>query len=206
VVDRADVISPAAEQRLENVLASYEQETGHQIVVHTTPSLEGLEIEQYAIAVADAWKIGHRGLDNGVILTVAPSEQKFRISVGYGLEGAIPDYVASQIGQSRLVPAFRRGDLEGGILAGVEAIAAAARGELVDAPRARGGDTRAPRGVSHLFWLILLLLVFMGPRGLLLLPFLGGHYGRGGGGFGGGGGGFGGGGGGFGGGGSSGSW
>jgi uncharacterized protein len=215
VVDRADVLSPATQQQLESRLAAYERETSHQIVVHTTPSLEGLTIEQYSIRVAEAWKAGHKGLDNGLILTVAPDERKVRIEVGYGLEGVVPDAVASRIIRETILPAFRRGDLEAGILAGVDRLERAAAGEAIPAER-RPARRRPVSGGGASVWLWILILLAFGLRGLFFAPFLGGmgrragymgprHRGGFGGGFGGGGG-FSGGGGGFGGGGASGGW
>jgi len=161
--------------------------------------------------IAEAWKAGHKGLDNGVILTIAPNEKKLRIEVGYGLEGVIPDAVANRIIQAVMLPEIRAGRMTAAIGQGVAHLMSAASGEPAP-PRPRrerrgGGDSLAP-----LIWLILLVL-FFGSRGLLFLPFLGGarragiggmRGGFGGGGFGGGG--FGGGGGGFGGGGASGGW
>ncbi|MFQ5697888.1 MAG: TPM domain-containing protein [Myxococcota bacterium] len=213
IVDLADVIRPATEASLTAKLASYERATGHQIVVLTTPSLGGLEIEEYAIRVAEAWRIGRKDLDDGAILVVAPRDHRVRIEVGYGLEGVIPDLTAHRILQDRVLPAFRSGDVEGGIVAGVEAIARAASGEVLAPPPRRGPSGRSGARRSSplsLLWLGLLFLL-VGPRMLFFLPFLGGGLLRGGrGGFGGGGGGFGGGfgggGGGFGGGGASGSW
>jgi uncharacterized protein len=161
-----------------------------------------LPIEDYSIRVAEAWKVGHRGLDNGVILTVAPNERRTRIEVGYGLEGVIPDAIASRIIQEFVLPAFRAGRYEQGILSGVDQILVAARGEEVQVPKTvRRGRGRASRSQpSLLVWLLVLML--FGWRGFFFLPFLGGPRGYRGG-FGGG---FGGGGGGFGGGGASGGW
>ena len=89
--------------------------TGHQIVVHVTPSLEGMPIEDYSMQVAEAWRIGQKGLDNGVILTVAPNERELRIEVGYGLEGVLPDAITARIIREQITPAFREGDMDGGV-------------------------------------------------------------------------------------------
>ncbi len=78
-MDRAQVLSAQTRQRLEQGLARFERDTSHQIVVHTTPSLEGLAIADYSKAIAEEWKVGHKGLDNGVVLTIAPSERKVHI-------------------------------------------------------------------------------------------------------------------------------
>jgi uncharacterized protein len=209
-MDRAELLDPRTEAELAQRLLRYEEESGHQVVVHTTPSLEGLPIEDYSMEIAEAWKVGHAGLDNGVILTVAPSERKVRIEVGYGLEGVIPDAIARRIIGDVIVPAFREGGMVGGILEGTQAILDAASGEFAPPrPRSSRGSRGGGSGTgSVLFWLVILFLAF-GSRGWFFLPFvLGGHRPRSGGGFGGGfgGGGFGGGGGGFGGGGASGSW
>lgn len=213
VVDRAGVLAADTRARLAQQLLSYEQEHGHQIVVHTTPSLEDMEIEDYSIRIAEAWKIGHKGLDNGVILTVAPGERKVRIEVGYGLEGVLPDAIAHRIVQERILPAFRAGELERGVVDGTRAIMDVARGEKLPVPAA-AQRSRGRRGqeISPLVWLVIVFMVF-GSRGLFFWPLLGGprrrgRHGHGGswGGSGWGGGGFGGGGGGFGGGGASGGW
>lgn len=194
-------------------LRDYEAKRGHQIVVHTTPSLEDLPISDYSIRIAEAWKVGHKGLDNGVILTIAPTERKLRLEVGYGLEGVIPDAIAKRIIEEVMLPEIRAGGMESGIELGVAHIMAAASGEPAP-PRPRSRSRRRSSGLSPLVYLVLLVATF-GLRGFFFLPFLGGmgrgSYRMGGGGFGGGrggfgGGGFGGGGGGFGGGGASGGW
>jgi uncharacterized protein len=121
-MDRANLLSPGVRESLERSLSQYESQTGHQIVVHTTPSLEGLAIEDYSIQIAEAWKVGQKGLDNGVILTVAPNEHKLRIEVGYGLEGVLPDAIAARIIRDEITPRFRSSQMEAGIVAGVRAI------------------------------------------------------------------------------------
>lgn len=188
-------------------LRDYEAKRGHQIVVHTTPSLEDLPIEDYSIRIAEAWKVGHKGLDNGVIVTVAPAERKLRLEVGYGLEGVIPDVVAKRIIEEVMLPEIRAGRMESAIELGVAHVMAAASGEPAP-PRPRSRSRGRGSGLSPLAYLILLVFIF-GIRGFFFLPFLGGmgrggYRSGGGGGFGGGG--FSGGGGGFGGGGASGGW
>lgn len=207
VIDRAGLLSGGDRSALVEKLLAYETERGHQVVVHITPSLEGLEIEEYSIQLAEEWKVGHKGLDNGVILTIAPNERKLRIEVGYGLEGVIPDAVAKRIIEEVITPEFKAGDFRTGIFLGVQHILAAASGEPAPPrPRSRPRGSRTSSGLGHLVWLLVLSTVLLSRGGWLFLPFLlgGGRGGFGGGGFGGGG--FGGGGGGFGGGGASGGW
>ena len=204
-------------------LARFEQETGHQIAVLTVARLEGEDMEGFSIKVAETWKIGKKGFDNGVILLIARDDRKLRIEVGYGLEGVLPDALASRIIREVVVPRFRASDYAGGIEAGVEAIQKTIRGENIpETARPRTGS-KNNLFFSTLFILFLpLLMVFMmvleGRRHARRAGFWSGRgrrpaywdSGFGGGGSGGeggfGGGGFSGGGGGFGGGGASGSW
>jgi len=208
VNDRAGLLAPATRAKLEQYLRQFEVSDSTQISLLTIPSLEGEALEEYALKVAEAWGLGQKGKDNGALLLVAKAERKVRIEVGYGLEGRLTDLLAGRIIDNEIVPHFRLGDFDGGVIAGINGMVQAVRGEYQGTGQRRHKKQRSP-------WGILPLLLFFGP-GLLLMGggrrFRGRHYRRGGfwiggGGFGGGGGGFGGfGGGGFGGGGSSGSW
>jgi len=131
VNDRAQVLSAAQADALERKLAAFEQETTHQIAVLTVPSLEGDPIEDFAIRVVDAWKLGREDADNGILVLVAPNDRQVRIEVGRGLEGVVPDAIASRIIRNQMIPRFQAGDVAGGIEAGVDAVAAAAKGEVV---------------------------------------------------------------------------
>jgi len=204
--DYAQLLDDHQRAQLEYVLQRYEAQTTNQVVLLTVPTLQGQDIEGFSMRVAEAWRIGQKGKDNGVILLVAPKERQVRIEVGYGLEGTLTDAESSQIIRHLVVPAFRRGDYFGGISGGLQAIIKATEGEF-QAPKAA-----SPPMASHALLLLLLFIILAFSRtGRFML--LGGMLGRGmfggrmgGGGFGGGLGGFGGGGGGFGGGGASGRW
>jgi uncharacterized protein len=224
VNDLARVLPPESRQRLELRLAAYEQKTGHQLVVLTVPSLAGDPVEDFTLRVVEAWKLGRKDRDDGVLLLVAVQDRKIRIEVGYGLEGELPDVLAGRIIHDIMTPAFRRGDLTQGITAAVEAIMAATggEGELRLPEPSSTARQRQGSGLAPYLLLGLVVLLFLGGgrgRGGGLGSFAAGmalgslgrggrRGGFGGGGFGGGGGGggFGGGGGGFGGGGASGSW
>jgi uncharacterized protein len=211
VNDRANLLSAGERARLERTLADFEARTTTQIAVLTVPSLEGDEIGSFGLRVAEAWKTGQKGKDNGAILIVAAGDRKVRIEVGYGLEGALTDVESSRIIRGVIAPAFRRGDYGGGIEAAVRAMIQATQGEFTAPPGS--GAARRTSIPSLLFTVLMVIVLLTSRMGGLFWPALfatslmGRRGGRGGfGGFGGGSGGFSGGGGGFGGGGASGSW
>jgi uncharacterized protein len=129
VNDLAGILPADRAQRLEERLAAFEKETGHQIAVLTIPSLEGDALEDFSIRVAESWKIGKKGFDNGAILLIVRDDRKLRIEVGYGLEGVLPDAIASRIIREVIVPRFRENDYAGGIEAGANAILQVTKGE-----------------------------------------------------------------------------
>lgn len=229
VVDNANILSPATEQQLTAKLQTLEQQTTRQVVVVTLPSLQGYEIEEYGYQLGRTWKIGQKGEDNGALLIVAPNERKVRIEVGYGLEPVLTDALSSVILQQQVLPRFRDGDMEGGVVAGAEALIQqlALPDEQAKArvAQAAAAPARAEPGLPPFAVLFILFFIFMMLRGMFggrrgrrglggALPWIilagmgsgGGHRGGWGGGSFGGGGGFSGGGGSFGGGGSSGGW
>jgi len=122
VVDDAQILSPAAEARLTQELAALEQQTGHQLVVATLPDLQGYEIEDYGYQLLRTWGIGRKGEDDGAILIVAPNQRKVRIEVGYGLEPVLTDALSSLIIQRAILPAFKAGQMEKGVVDGTEAV------------------------------------------------------------------------------------
>ena len=135
VVDEAKILSAAAKQNISQMSEQHEKATGNQVVVLTMPSLEGESIEGYATRVFDAWKLGQKGKDNGVLVIVAPNDRKMRIEVGYGLEGTLTDAGASRIIREAMTPQFKSGNYEAGIQNGVAAIVEALEGQ---------GDWNAP--------------------------------------------------------------
>jgi uncharacterized protein len=144
VTDLADVLPPADEARLEAALVGFERETSHQIAVLVLPSLGGEPIEPFTLRVAEQAQLGQRGLDNGILLVLSVEDRRARIEVGYGLEGVVPDAVAKRVLEDAIFPRLRAGDFAGGVEAGVQALQAAARGEVVPEaarPRARGGGS-----------------------------------------------------------------
>lgn len=129
VNDYAGLLSSAAKGQLETRLALFEQETSNQIVVAIFSSLEEEALEDFTIRLAERWKIGQQGKDNGVILAIFKEDRAVRIEVGYGLEGVLPDATAYSIIHNEIAPRFRAGNFDDGIIAAVEAIIAATKGE-----------------------------------------------------------------------------
>jgi len=109
VTDKAGLLSPQTKMQLEGVLRQYEQKTSNQIVIVTFPSLEEESLGDFSIRLAEAWKVGQKGRDNGVIFLIFKEDRKMRIEVGYGLEGVLPDALAGQIIQQRVAPLFSPG-------------------------------------------------------------------------------------------------
>lgn len=225
VVDLAGIVDTTVENRLNGYLQELEQKTTAQFVILTINSLEGASIEDVAINIAhDKWKLGSKEQDNGLLLLISVKDKKYRIEVGYGLEGILPDSLVGSIGRKFIIPFFRKGDYSGGIyaasLAMANQIATDAGIKITGMPqverRARPTAKDQPASLAGTIMTIVVLLIMLGlfiknPRlflFFLLASSMGGRRGYGGGGFGGGGfGSFGGGGGGgFGGGGATGGW
>lgn len=213
VNDNAGLLSAQARASLEAKLQAHEEATGQQFVLLTIPSLEGEPIENYSIEVVEEWKLGREKEDDGLLLLVSAGDRKMRIEVGYGLEGVIPDALASRVIREVLAPAFRAGNFGGGIEQAFEVLMAVGRGDNPLPPKRRQNH---PPPFTFFVVVFVLFLIFSrfvggGPRrrggGFFIGGYPGGGFGGGGfGGGGGGGGGFSGGGGGFGGGGASGDW
>lgn len=147
VIDQTGTLAPADAAALTAKLAALEAEKGSQIAVLIVASTEPETIEQYGIRVAEAWKLGREGVDDGAILIVAKDDRKLRIEVGYGLEGALPDAIAKRIVREDIAPQFRSGDYAGGINAGIDRMIAVVNGEALPAPkpgRGASGSSKHP--------------------------------------------------------------
>ena len=221
--DYAGVLSADERARLEDTLRARERESSNQIVVAMFRSLQGESLEDYSIRLAQAWRVGQKSLDNGVVFLVFIDDRKMRLEVGYGLESKLTDALSSQILRQVVAPRFREGKIAAGIAAGLDAIEQAIAGTYKAAPPGKPARAQGWNPMQ-----LILLLIVVGGIFSIVVPalysshvrrqgwtggsrgwggpniFTGGSWGGGGGG--GGGGDFGGGGGGFGGGGASGDW
>ncbi len=129
VNDYANILDSTTKENLEAMLLKFEKETSNQLVIATFNSLEGQVLEDFSIKLAQKWKIGTKKHDNGVILLVFKNDRQVRIEVGYGLEGALPDIISSQIIRHEIVPSFKEGNYNKGITDGITAIINATKGE-----------------------------------------------------------------------------
>jgi uncharacterized protein len=159
VNDYAGLLDTGTVRRLESQLADLEHSDSTQIVVLTIPSLEGQSAEAFSLRVAEQGRIGQKGLDNGALLFVARQERKVRIEVGYGLEGKLTDLAAGRIIRNIIVPHFKMGRFDQGLVEGVTAMIGTVRGEY-NAPE----NAQRPAGSHHptspgLLGLVVLLFV-----------------------------------------------
>lgn len=161
VNDYAGMMSDGVRAQLENTLRDFEQTDSTQIVILTIPSLEDETLEEFSMKVAESWKIGQQGRDNGIILLVARQERRVRIEVGRGLEGRMTDLMAGRIIDLVIAPHFRRGDFDGGFVAGVNALIDGVRGEYRSPDkRNRPAKDRIPQLTSLLIYGFILLAIF----------------------------------------------
>lgn len=135
VTDLTSTLSAEQQARIEQELAAFEARKGSQIAVLIVPTTQPETIEQYALRVAEAWKLGRKGVDDGALLLVAKDDRALRIEVGYGLEGVIPDAVAKRVISEIITPYFKQGDFYGGIQAGVTRLVRLVDGEPLPPPR-----------------------------------------------------------------------
>jgi uncharacterized protein len=168
VVDEAGVLSPADNASLAASLADLEAKTTDQLVVVTLKSLQGTAIEDYGYQLGRRWQIGQKGTNSGALLIVVPSAREVRIEVGYGLEGTLTDAATKIIIETTILPAFRTGDLAGGIKGGVAQISLLLRGDAAASGQSgarQNGMAQAPAGIP--MWLI--ITIALGVVALLIL-------------------------------------
>jgi uncharacterized protein len=214
VTDTAGFLSPQTADSLDRRLQNYEQQTGHQVLVYIGQTTGDDPIEDWANRAFEKWKVGRKGIDDGLVLFIMAKDHRLRFEVGYGLEGQLPDALAGRVINEVIVPRIRDGDNDGAVIAGIDAVAGIISGQGLPASAQRRGGRGSPRpltlGQLILFGIIgiVLLIVFITNPSLaiwlLMSVMSGGGRSRDDGW--GGGGGFGGGGGRSGGGGASGSW
>jgi uncharacterized protein len=174
VNDLAGMLTPTQRSTLENVLTEYETRTGSQIAILLVKSTAPEAIEQYSIRVADAWKLGRKGIDDGVILLVAkdnpPALNRLRIEAGRGVQGELTDAQSKRILQDVIAPHFRQGDFYGGLTAGVSVITALLDKEAFPQPQPQQhrGEASGDSGLGlspFIFFAILIAITLLRSRG-----------------------------------------
>ena len=166
VTDAIGMLTPSQRATLDNVLKEYETRTGSQIAVLLIASTEPEAIEQYGIRVADAWKLGRKGIDDGVILIVAknnpPALRRLRIEAGRGVQGTLTDAQSKRILQDVIAPHFRQNDFYGGLAAGVSALTSLLDQEHLPAPEAAGQSTDDSSEIFGLLPFLFIALLVIG--------------------------------------------
>lgn len=162
VNDLTATLAPTQKQELEARLTQFEAKKGAQIAVLIVPTTESETIEQYGIRVAQAWKLGRKGVDDGALLLIAKDDHTLRIEVGYGLEGALNDATAKRIISEFIVPDFKRGDYYSGIMTGVTRMLAVIEGEPLPAPRARSAASGSFNDYESLLFVGFVLVMVVG--------------------------------------------
>ncbi len=176
VTDLTATLTVEQRAALESKLAAFEQKKGSQLAVLLVPSTQPETVEQYSIRVAEQWKLGRKGVDDGVLLLIAKNDRKLRIEVGHGLEGALPDAITKRIIDEYIFPPFKQGDFNGGVNAGVDRMIKVIDGEPLPPPekwRAPSGKNFTARLDDYMGWGVVLLVFFGGLLRWLFGAFLG---------------------------------
>lgn len=192
VNDYARIMNSSDRQMLENKLSQYDKLTTIQVTVMTTSSLDGMEIEEYAMKLFKEWGVGKKGKDNGVLIVVAPNERAIRIETGYGMEADLPDAICSRIIYDLAIPEFKQGDYSAGVIKAVDGIIAKLGGQNIqdreasraamqkereqraqlDAEQARVREEKAKESREKFFSALFVVFIFLLPIvGLALLFF-----------------------------------
>jgi uncharacterized protein len=175
VTDLTGTLTAQQRSALEQTLAEFEARKGAQLAVLMVPTTQPETVEQYAVRVEEAWKLGRKGVDDSVLLVIAKDDRKLHIEVGYGLEGVLPDAIAKRIIDNDIVPRFRDGDFYGGIRAGMDRVMRVVEGEKLPPPAAHGPPRG--RGVNVDWFVPLIFIAFF--AGTLLRAMFGRALGAG---------------------------
>jgi len=169
VVDINATLTAEQRRELEASLEAFEKRKGSQIAVLITGTSFPEPIESFSLRVAEAWKIGRKGVDDGIVVVVARSDQVMRIEVGYGLEGTVPDAIAKRLIEEEFIPRFREGDFYGGLRAGLDRLMRVIDGEPLPPPKQEGSGGSQSRSIETYFILFMTIVIAVG--GLLRALF-----------------------------------
>lgn len=178
VTDNAAFLSPETRAALNQKLEAYERTTGHQVIVWIGDTTGDAALEDWTIRTFEKWRIGRKGLDDGIVLFIFAKDRKIRIDVGYGLETVLPDATASEIIRNQITSRLRAGDKDGAVTAGVDAILATLSGQSQSAQptSAMTSDVAVAVGVAAFFVIVIFILIVASIRRTVLYHIPGRRY------------------------------
>lgn len=162
LTDTAGVVGPVIAKRVTAICEELARATGTEIAILTVETTAPLDDFTYALKVADAWRPSRKGVDRGLVFLVATKDRKLRILTGYGLEATLPDGLVGEISDAEILPAFRAGHIDEGILRGVEALAAriaAANGITLTGVPPPSPGARAPSPIIFVLAVLLAMIL-----------------------------------------------
>ena len=168
VTDLTGTLSAQQSQALEQTLAEFEKKKGAQLAVLMVPTTQPETVEQYAVRVEEAWKLGRKGVDDSVLLVIAKNDRRLHMEVGYGLEGILPDAIAKRIIDEDITPRFKQGDFYGGIRAGMDRVIRVVEGEKLPPPAAHGLKREQ---TFHPEWIFVLFVIVLVTGNVLRVAF-----------------------------------
>jgi uncharacterized protein len=168
VTDSANTLSPDQRGALEQTLREFEARKGSQIAVLIVPTTRPETAFDYGVRVYDQWKLGRKGVDDGVLLVIAKNDRDLWIVTGGGAEGPLPDAAAKRIVEEDIVPRFKQGDFYGGIRSGIDRIMRTIEGEPLPPPRHAGQQSPL---FQHIDWLIPAFVILMIAQGIMKTLF-----------------------------------
>ena len=157
VNDFAGILNPSQRESLETKLVNYDDSTSTQIAIVTIPSLNGYDVAQYAVELAEGWGIGQEGQDNGILILVALEERRMNISTGYGTEAFVPDIMANRIIDRTLAPNFKNGNYYKGLDEATGILMSLLSGQFVAAPEKKG----MPGGLFLVIVLVFIVIIIL---------------------------------------------
>ena len=169
VLDITGALTAGQKRELEASLEAFETRKGSRIAVLITGTTYPEPIESFAIRVAETWKIGRKGVDDGIVVVMAKSDQAMRIEVGYGMERAVPDAVAKRLIEEEFIPKVREGDVYGGLRAGLDRLMRVIDGEPLPEPKQEAGRGSDLRSIEAYY--VLFLVIVIAGAGLLRALF-----------------------------------
>ncbi|HNO76303.1 MAG TPA: YgcG family protein [Nitrosomonas mobilis] len=162
ITDLTGTLTKTETIQLEQQLANFEEKKGSQIAVLIVPSTQPETIEQYSIRVVEAWKLGRKGIDDGVLLLVAKNDRTLRIETGYGLEGALPDAIARRIIDEGITPKLKHGNFFGGLQTGIRQIISVIEGEPLPVPAQQSIESAGTNLVLENIIPVLFVMLMLG--------------------------------------------